>query len=91
MPRGWPCGCLLDAYSEPDRTERVERITAPTLVLAGGRDLNARPELGRLVADLIPGARYEVMAGEAHQPFQEIPDEWNARADAFWREVERSG
>ena len=24
---------------------------------------------------------------EAHQPFQEVPDEWNARVDAFWREV----
>jgi hypothetical protein len=27
--------------------------------------------------------------GQAHQPFQEIPDEFNARVDAFWREVER--
>ena len=34
----------------------------------------------------IPGARFEVMEEEAHQPFQEIPDEWNARVDAFWRE-----
>jgi hypothetical protein len=28
------------------------------------------------------------MEEEAHQPFQEVPDEWNARVDAFWREVE---
>ena len=28
------------------------------------------------------------MPGEAHQPFQEVPDEFNARVDAFWREVE---
>jgi hypothetical protein len=34
--------------------------------------------------------RFEVME-EAHQPFQEVPDEWNARVDAFWREVEARG
>jgi pimeloyl-ACP methyl ester carboxylesterase len=28
------------------------------------------------------------MPGEAHQPFQEVPDAFNARVDAFWREVE---
>jgi hypothetical protein len=30
------------------------------------------------------------MAGEAHQPFQEVPDEFNARVDAFWRSVDAS-
>jgi hypothetical protein len=28
------------------------------------------------------------MAGEAHQPFQEVPGEFNARVDAFWRAVD---
>ena len=28
------------------------------------------------------------MEEESHQPFQEIPDEWNARVADFWREVE---
>ena len=57
-------------------------------MLAGGRDSTSRPELGRDVAERIPGARFEVLAGEAHQPFQEAPDGWNARVDAFWREVD---
>lgn len=57
-------------------------------MIAGGADPTARPELGRAVAEAIPGARFEVRDGEAHQPFQEVPDEWNARVDAFWREVE---
>jgi hypothetical protein len=30
------------------------------------------------------------MAEEAHQPFQEVPDQWN-RVDAFWREVAAQG
>jgi 3-oxoadipate enol-lactonase len=81
----------LAAFVDHDGTDRLPRIAAPTIVLAGGRDLNARPELGRAVAELIPGARFEVIPEEAHQPFQEIPEEWNARVDAFWRQVaERS-
>lgn len=35
----------------------------------------------------IPGARFEVLTEEAHQPFQEVPDQFNARVDDFWREV----
>jgi pimeloyl-ACP methyl ester carboxylesterase len=78
----------LDAFVGDDTTDRLRDISAPTLVLAGRRDLNARPELCRAVAELIPGARFEVMEEEAHQPFQEVPEDWNARVDAFWRELE---
>ena len=78
----------LDAFLDHDTTDRLPEIAAPTVVLAGGRDSTARPELGRAVAELIPGARFEVMEEEAHQPFQEVPGEWNARVDAFWRELE---
>jgi pimeloyl-ACP methyl ester carboxylesterase len=79
---------FLDAFLDHDTTERLPQIAAPTLVLAGGRDPTARPPLCRAVAELIPGARFEVMEEEAHQPFQEVPDEWNARVEAFWREAE---
>ena len=82
---------FLDALLDHDTTDRLAQIAAPTLVLAGGRDLQMRPELCRIVAELIPGTRFEVMEEEAHQPFQEVPDEWNARVDAFWRDVEAKG
>jgi pimeloyl-ACP methyl ester carboxylesterase len=78
----------LDAFMDHDASDRLPEISAPTLVLAGGRDSTSRPELGRAVAELITGARFEVMEEESHQPFQEVPDEWNARVDAFWREVD---
>ncbi len=71
-----------------DSTERLPGITAPTLVLAGGKDSTARPELGRVVAEAIPGAEFEIWATESHQPFQEVPDRWNARVDEFWQDVE---
>ena len=79
---------FLDAFLDHDTSDRLAQIGAPTLVLAGGLDPTSRPELCRAVAELIPGARFEVMADESHQPFQEAPDDWNARVDAFWREVE---
>ena len=82
---------FLDAFMIHDTTARLPQVTAPTLVLAGGIDPTARPELGRVVADAIPGAQFEVMEEESHQPFQEVPDEWNARVHAFWREVEARG
>ena len=82
---------FLDAFLDHDTTERLSEIAAPTLVLAGGRDPTSRPPLCRAVAELIPGARFEVLEEEAHQPFQEVPEEWNARVETFWREVETQG
>jgi len=81
---------FLDAFVAHDTTDRLPEIAAPTLVLAGGRDMTSRPELCRAVAELIPAAQFEVMEEEAHQPFQEVPDEWNARVDVFWRGIEAS-
>jgi 3-oxoadipate enol-lactonase len=78
----------LDAWVRHDTTDRLPEIAVPTLVLAGGSDMTSRPELCHAVAELIPGARIEVLEGEAHQPFQEVPDEWNARVDEFWRAVQ---
>lgn len=81
----------LDAILDHDTTGRLPGITAPTLVLAGGRDSTARPELCRQVAELVPGARFELLEEECHQPFQEVPDRWNALVDSFWQEVGDTG
>jgi pimeloyl-ACP methyl ester carboxylesterase len=78
----------VDVCLDHDTADRLSEIAAPTLVLAGGLDVILPPRFGESVAGEIPGARFEVMPDEAHQPFQESPDEWNARVDAFWSEVE---
>jgi pimeloyl-ACP methyl ester carboxylesterase len=78
----------VDVCLEHDTADRLSEIAAPTLVMAGELDTILPPRFGRDVAEAIPGARFEVLSGEAHQPFQEVPDEWNARVDAFWQEVE---
>jgi pimeloyl-ACP methyl ester carboxylesterase len=82
---------FLDAFLDHDTSSRLPDVSSPTLVLAGGRDSTTRPELCRGVAELIPGARFEVMEQESHQPFQEVPEAWNARVVDFWREVEARG
>jgi pimeloyl-ACP methyl ester carboxylesterase len=81
----------LDAFLGHDTAGRLAGIAAPTLVLAGGLDMITPPRHGLAVADGIPGARFEVLPEEAHQLFQEAPDLFNARVDAFWRRVEASG
>jgi pimeloyl-ACP methyl ester carboxylesterase len=40
-----------------------------------------------LVADQIPHAQYAVVPGQAHRPFEETPDDFNARVEAFWRDA----
>lgn len=76
------------SFADHDTLDRLTEITAPTLVLAGELDIAAPPRLGRVVAERIPGAEFEILAGEAHQPFQEVPEVFNARVDAFWRDVQ---
>jgi pimeloyl-ACP methyl ester carboxylesterase len=78
----------VDACRAHDTADRLARIAAPTLVLAGEFDTILPPRFGRFVAAEIPNARFEVLPEAAHQPFQEAPEAFNARVDAFWRDVE---
>jgi len=78
----------IDTYLAHEDVDRLAEIGVPTLVLTGELDLICPPRHGRVVADGIPGARFEVLAGEAHQPFQESPEAFNRRVDAFWRQVD---
>ena len=52
-----------DADLAHDALDRLSAITAPTLVIAGEQDLLTPPSQGRAVADLIPGARFELLTG----------------------------
>jgi pimeloyl-ACP methyl ester carboxylesterase len=78
----------VDACLAHDTAGRLGRIAVPTLVLAGELDTILPPRCGRAVAAEIPNARFELMPGEAHQPFQEVPGAFNARVDAFWRDLD---
>ena len=80
----------LAAFSAHDSTGRLAQIAAPTLVVAGGLDIITPARFGRVVAASIAGADFVLLPEEAHQPFQERPEEFNAMVDAFWRQVEQS-
>ncbi len=83
----------LEAWTGHDeldraRVERLHEISVPTLITAGEVDIVTGPRCGRVVADAIPSAEFVVLPGEAHQPFQESPAEYNSMLDAFWRKVD---
>lgn len=49
-----------------DRTAELRRVTAPTLVIHGDRDLIVHPSGGRATAAAIAGARHVTIAGMGH-------------------------
>lgn len=49
-----------------DRTEALRRISAPTLVVHGDRDLIVHPSGGRATAEAVPGARLVSVPGMGH-------------------------
>ncbi len=81
----------VDVCLGHDTQDRLPEIAVPTLVLCGELDIILPPRVGRSVAAGIPSARFEIMAGEAHQPFQAVPEEFNAGVEALWREVKVRG
>lgn len=58
-----PPGLVLPA-------DRLSRITAPTLAIAGGNSPPWMLAAARAVADAIPGARYVTLQGQDHSSLQ---------------------
>ena len=59
------------------RPDDYGAITAPTLVLWTSDDPTADVGEGRRISEMIPGARFEVMAGCGHWPQYEDPKTFN--------------
>jgi 3-oxoadipate enol-lactonase len=51
------------AVKEHDTREQLRSITAPTLVLGAKRDFMVPPELAEMIAQEIPGSRFEMLDG----------------------------
>ena len=78
------CAAIRDA----DLRAQAKTIRVPTLCLVGEEDLSTPPALVRGTADLIPGAKFEVIAGAGHIPCVERPD---AVADTIARHCAECG
>ena len=71
---------------EPPAITRLAEVRVPTLVIVGDLDLPDKVKLSEKLATNIPGARREVMAGAAHMPTMEQPQEFNRIVLDFLRE-----
>jgi pimeloyl-ACP methyl ester carboxylesterase len=63
--------------------ERLAEIAVPTLVLWTEKNPGTGPEVGRRIAQLIPGAQFAVMMDCAHWPQWEDPEGHDAIVTAF--------
>jgi pimeloyl-ACP methyl ester carboxylesterase len=64
----------MEAARWHDTSERLGSVSAPTLVLHGTEDRLVPIANGRLLADGIPGARFEVLKGAAHLYTTDAPE-----------------
>jgi 3-oxoadipate enol-lactonase len=73
------------AYLRFDALDRLDGITAPTLVIVGEQDLLSPPWVAREVAGAIPGARFELITGDgsSHVVALERPDDFNQLVSNF--------
>jgi class 3 adenylate cyclase/pimeloyl-ACP methyl ester carboxylesterase len=72
---------LLQSYLEIDVTQLLPTLRVPTLVLHRAEDTAVFVEAGRVMADLIPGARYVELSGNDHIP-------WLGDSEALIDEIE---
>ncbi len=67
----------------PDSKDILARYAGPCLVVVGEHDAVTPLEKARQMADLVTGARLEVVPGAGHLPPMEQPERFNAVLDGF--------
>ena len=69
----------------PKLKGRLGRITSPTLVLWGKSDGIVNTNYGKILAEGIPGAKFEIVPDAGHYPYLEQPGRFVKSVDAFLR------
>lgn len=72
------------ADSQPD----LPNIGVPTLVITSSADALISPDLSKVMADAIPGARLETIEGAGHLSNLEQPEEFNRLVSEFVQQIE---
>lgn len=75
------CYALRDA----DLTEETPKINKPTLVLCGDQDIATPPDLGRELAQAIPGAHFSLINEAGHLACIEQPEAMTHQMMEFFR------
>ena len=83
-------GCSA-AISGTDFFGTTAALRLPALVIAGSEDGSTPPDLLRDLADLIPGARYELIRGAGHLPCVEKPEVFGPLLAGFLRDIGHIG
>lgn len=80
-PEGYIACC--NAIRDLDFSGDLHRIKAPTLVIAGEKDVGTPVAMSKAIADAIPGATLAVIPGAAHLSAVENPEEFNRLVEDF--------
>jgi 3-oxoadipate enol-lactonase len=83
--RGW--ADAWHAMAAIDTAPRLNEIKAPTLCLVGEFDKSTPPQIVKLIAERIPGSRFQVMPGGPHMLFIEQPEETARVVGGFLKDV----
>lgn len=78
---------LGSGWAEHDARDVLPRITVPTLLLYGERDVRAPAPVAEAMQAQIPGSRLVFMPGVGHMGHLESPDRFNAEVRGFLRTV----
>jgi pimeloyl-ACP methyl ester carboxylesterase len=68
---------------EPRAAARLSELRVPVLVISGELDTPETNAAGRYLAENLPGARHEVIAGVAHLPPMERPAAFTSIVESF--------
>lgn len=81
---GYAATC--EAIAAVDWLDRLDGVACPALVIAGAQDAGAPPEMGRAIAERIPGAELQVWDDVAHMSAIEQPARFIVALRSFFAE-----
>jgi pimeloyl-ACP methyl ester carboxylesterase len=76
--------------ASPPRADGLRHVTTPTLVMHGDRDTLIDISGGRRTAELIPGARFEAIAGLGHDYPPQLWEKWVDVVGSFVSSISRT-
>ncbi len=82
------CFRMARAMEDHSAKDLLPEIAAPTLVLAGAKDVMTPPRLAEEMAEIIPSARLEILAEGSHTLPIDEPDRINRLVEEFVSDVE---